>query len=776
MKRNRTTIALAGLFLAGLFGLWLLERLGVPTEAERRQRSGRVLPDLLGTSDVEIGRVEIVRGDKTLRFERRGRDAWQMTRPLDVAADPTILEALVRNFKDLRPSPDAGTIRGVSESYGLAPPRVLVRLWRAPSSAGGDEAPPLAALEVGNSARGQSFVRPAGSDGIEVVDSKLLAGLDREVFEYRELNLMPVPTFQVARLAIRRGGAEVKAERSASGRWHLTAPVAFPANGPKIESALAACSSVRVLEPPKGFVADDVTDFAPYGLDKPVATIALTSAARPDTPLVLEVGKTVPDHPERVYVRRADQNDVAWVGNRFLSEIPEKITAFRGQNVAEIDPAALTWIEIDALGKKFAVQRQGNGWQRTSPSDERADTYAVQSLIGQLDGLQASEFLEPARVPRPELDPPQMMIKVWQGNRGRESSAPETPALALRIGRHDVVRKTVYGRLEGDDVILALPDSLLEHLPRNLYAYRDRGVLSIGPERVRKLTLVREGTTTILEPDTASPAPNQWKMVKPVAAPADVRAVTQLLSVLADLRAEDFAGELGPDDKRFGLDAPPVTVSWETGEAVPGAKSSGGEKPAAGWLKVGKPVPNKPGSLYAAVKDRPFVFILGSPAFQAIATEFHDLRVLSFDPDAVSRLVLRVPGRTLGFVRRSPPLGEPSDWSPEPGTDARGVDLSRFNELIKQLSSLRASRFLQYQGPIPPDAGLFEPRLMLEAHTRDVKPPRLLRIGAAQGPLVLAATGSAPSGPVFLLPGAAWEALIQSLAPQEELPRDIFSP
>ena len=39
-----------------------------------------------------------------------------------------------------------------------------------------------------------------------------------------------------------------------------------PANGTKIESLIAALSSLRVVDGPKGFVADNVQDFAPFGL------------------------------------------------------------------------------------------------------------------------------------------------------------------------------------------------------------------------------------------------------------------------------------------------------------------------------------------------------------------------------------------------------------------------------------------------------------------------------------------------------------------------------
>ena len=104
--------------------------------------------------------------------------------------------------------------------------------------------------------------------------------------DWREPVLMGVPTFQVVSVKItRRGdsGAEpqvIRAERSPDGRWKLIAPVKAPANGPKIESLLAALASLRVMDIPKGYVADDVKDFTPFGLATPRITVELKTRRR----------------------------------------------------------------------------------------------------------------------------------------------------------------------------------------------------------------------------------------------------------------------------------------------------------------------------------------------------------------------------------------------------------------------------------------------------------------------------------------------------------------
>ena len=54
---------------------------------------------------------------------------------------------------------------------------------------------PVAELELGKvECDGRRYVRPAGGAGIEVVDARLLAAVDQPVAEWREPNVMAVPT------------------------------------------------------------------------------------------------------------------------------------------------------------------------------------------------------------------------------------------------------------------------------------------------------------------------------------------------------------------------------------------------------------------------------------------------------------------------------------------------------------------------------------------------------------------------------------------------------
>ncbi len=575
---------------------------------------------------------------------------------------------------------------------------------------------------------------------------------------------MAVPSFQVASVTVKRPDQVIRAERGKKGQWRLSSPVNAPANPAKVESLIAALSSLRVVDGDKGFIANNVKDFAPYGLASPL-TIEMTTTRPGDLPLVLHVGKPVPDQPERIYVRQGDQDDVVIVEAKALAEVPSGATALRSQKVADIAPAAVTELQIETKIGTFAVSKRPNQWELTSPRTERADTNTVMALLNRIDALQAMEFFEPSRIGDAGLDPPMMTIKIWEPASASSGgwSAVGEPALVLRVGKHDALRKSVFARLENDQVILALPDTFLEVLPKNAFAFRDLEVLSLNPADIRKLTITRGVRIDELESDKNG-EPNQWKMLRPTSARADARSVTLALAALSKLRADQFVADSVDDLHKFGLDHPILEIAWESDKAH--------------RLMIGSQVPRTP-AYYARTNDQQFVFTVKTEVLRPFEAEFRDHTVLSFSAAKAQRVVLRWswPKRDVAFRQRTQAAKSQLEWVNEPGSDASGIDQSRISAIVKALSQLETLRFVQYDGEIPPATGLLRPRLTVEVELGSPGSPRVLRIGyPTNDGYVFAAEGTSSSGPVFLLTGMAWDALIASGERFDPLPANVFAP
>lgn len=775
MMKVQRTILMILLFFVALLVLWGLDRSGVPpTDDEMRRRSGYVLKELINTPEASIRRVAIDRGDEHLEFERRGKGTghWQMIKPKDVAAEPTRLEALVRNLRELRAIPDAGTVQGDPRTFGLAPPAATIRVYTGPAegtSAASEQ--PAAVLELGKveSSRAIRFVRPGSEGGTTVVDSRLLSAVDRPVEDWREPNMMGVPSFQVVAVKIvRRDPASgkdttIRAQRERSGRWVLTKPLRAPADGGKIESLLGALSSIRVAEPPKGYVADDVKDLARYGLAEPPVTVEVTTVDDP-TPLRLKIGKPVDDRPERVYVLQGDQDDVVEVESRALSEIPAEAKALRSQNVAEINPSEVDRFEIQTRSDLFRVERERDGWMITSPRSERADVQTVQKFIESMAELQTSEFLDPRIVPDAMLDPPVMTIRVYQRDRDRQAGADGSSRLVLELhtGRQDIARKTLFAQLAGDHFILALPDNVVDLLPRTPMAFRDRSMIRDRVEKITRLVVRRGDRVDEVVPDRTPMNPNQWKMLRPIEAKGDAATITQVLNILCGLRGEDIVALSAGNGRVFGLDQPLMELHWESDH-----------KPH--FLKIGRPVP-KTTDFYAVADGQPMVFTIPSRTVRLLDGEFHDHTVMQFPPDRASRVVLHFNGRTVNLHHRPPQARGQVEWVPESIDDAQGLDLSRINSLIGAMSRLQTKQFIQYEGELPPRTLIQNPRLKVEIVLGPKDPVQILRIGANAGEgEVCAATGDGPAGPCFFLSGPPWNDLIRSGERLPSLPDNVFA-
>ena len=789
--RHRSTVILFVLFLAGLGLLWWADSAGIKTRREQAELSNRLLPGLVDTDAKAIRRLEISRGSGAesnclaVVVERRADGAWQMVRPTDAAADGNLIETLVRNLKDLRKSPDSGAITGDPTPYGLDQPLATVAVF-GPSIPGSLDRP-LATLEVGRKDAKRLYVRPAGGQGIEVVDAVLLDALNEPPTRWRDTALFHVPSFNVQGVEVleatpRRDVALRRDDR----HWRLLKPIRVPADDDKVEGLVAELAALRVADGADGFVKDGVAtaDRAAFGLETPSMTITITPFASKGLSQTLFLGKAVADKPDQVYARRGDQDDVVRLDVKRLREALPSINELRSQTVLDLVPQRVARLRIEGLGKVFDLSRAAKGWRLLGEKKNAADTTSIQTLLTQLVALKASEYFEPGRIANPRLEPPSYRIQGWYaeekspGTTTAPTSSPSAEDEArfdLSLGRHDAIRKTIYARVAGDSTILAVPDTIVASLPSSPSAYRDRSLLALNAPDFVSLTVERGASRVTVEaPDATGPA-NRWTIVTPVQAPANQSAVTSLILTLANLRADQWESENVGDGKAFGLDDPPLVVRWalRSGPVSAARTDSTGR---SGALRIGKAKP-KSALFYAQLEGDPRVFSLSSAVLSGIEGELRDPSVLSFKPNTAQRVVIRWPSRTVTLNQYPVPGSAVPTWQPALGYEMP-IDLARAASLVNALGELKTSRFLQYDGPIPVAAGLENPRVAITIKVAGESREKSLRVGnALTSNSYMATTAAGDSGPVFILAvDPSWKEWLKPPARVDDLPEEIFTP
>jgi Domain of unknown function (DUF4340) len=794
--KNRGTYALLALFFAGLVGLWVADFAQIPTRKQRERMSSRILHELVDTKPDDVQKIEIFGGPEPLVFERRKGNRWQMTAPMDVAADPSKVETLAYNLKELSRKPEAATLEGDPAQYGLAPPERTIRLW------GSSTAEPLASLEVGRISLDRRYVRATGTEGVEVVDAKGLDLLRLPSGRWRDQELFRVPSFEVDAVTITRGGQILKLKRGRDA-WRIVEPIPSLAVEARVDGLIADLGSLRVLDETR-FVAGDVRDaeLERYGLRKPVMTIEIEAGRRNGqrSQQILEVGKPVEGKEGLVYAKRAEQDDVVAVDSRLLKDLKPDPLAFRSPKVADIDVARVVRVGVsEGDGSEFEVLRTGNDWTIVRPSPSRGDRQAMQNFLKSLDQLQTSTYLDARAATDTGLDKPSLVLKVWQVRDPREPAATSSAdpngelALTLRIGRRSASTKSIFAQVEGDSTILALPDSAYEFLPRNSLAFRDRQVLGLATDQIQQLSFERPNRPKVklnapvlkMGSLTGMNAPFGWWMVEPVASPADSPSVGNLLKQLANLRAETLVAEKADDLARYGLKKPALTVTWSRApefSMVPKSPPPGqGGSPGTIALEehsllIGSALTGRPNARYAKLDDGPLIFTLGPESLGLLDAEWHDHHVLSIDSKHLRKVKLDWPDR--GFVMSALAQGTSGPrWVIEGQDVSPDFDYSQFKPLLEATWNLSTTRFVQYEGDLLGVPGLNPARLTIRFDQDDGSPPRTLRIGGTAGPGQLFATTSAgKEGVVFLVPEALFANWTRPPRRPDDLPENVFAP
>lgn len=753
MTSRPATLLLFVLFAAGLAATWYLEWSGTLTERQRRIRRDLAVPSLAEVALSEIDQVEIEDpvASQTLVLKREGDRVWVMDQPKRLLASAAAIEGLLLNLKRLRPLPGSGAIilgdSSRDAEFGLAPParRVTLRIGRKV----------VTKLELGTEpTEGQLYLATDGV--IRVVDSRFLAILLDPPSVWRERSLFQIATLDVIgvelnradpdsatgrrRLALRRGPASnptAVGGRLESNAWQVIEPRTFPADPRMVESLLADLASWTVPSNDEtGFVADDVSDFAPYGLDDPEWIVTLV----PQTgdPQTVALGSPVADARDTWFARRLGHDEVYRIRPGRLVETPLDPLDFRDRRLVRLDLRRVAVLEVDqpSLNRTFRLVRDAQGMRVLEPQPGRADADTVARLLTTLQGLEAIRFNPPAT----NLDPhatAAISVRVWTLPDPAESSvssSPPTPtpdpiaeaklgrptsppALHLQVLGVDSLAKVSLVRLDDDPTTIAINDSWLNTLPNHLLFFHSRDLEPIDVTRLEMVEIESASGTITLKGEAGAIG---WRRTRPLDALADLDALDGLFRFLNDLKADTLVS-LEADEAelaRYGLAPPQARVRWR------------GRGPLAnGGLELGSPTGPDGVSRFARREGEQMVFTLKEASLAPLRAEFRDRDILSFDPVSLERISFQWTNRVWTLKRVPGNPAAESGWSIEEGDWPEGLNPVKLDDLVRQLSVLRAYRFARETGPFPDDFGLRQPALTIRLEFRRGAAARILKLG-----------------------------------------------
>lgn len=449
MKLGR--IAVLALLVVAL-GIYLL-RVELP-KAER-EAEGEKLVDV---ADDAITKVDLTFPDRHIVLAKQGDKPdgpWRLAQPLDAPADDAAVKGLITALTSAKVSKTLEDKTGDLAVFGLdtGNPTVVV-------TTGKDT---LAPIQVGKATQigGKVYVR-RGDGPVLLVASPLKVGLDKQVKDLRDKQIMSFTDDQVERIDVKPAdGTPVALVRKDRDAW-VVEPGDHVADPTEVRTYLASLRSARAVD----FPAD--VDAAQAGLETPRLTVTATlkDGAPPQT--LLLGGERTEGSAKQVYVQRAGQPTIYALGDWSWRALSKDALQFRDKTVLGFAAERVGRVTIERkTGTGATLVRTPTGWT-VEGGDAAAPVKqgAITRLLDDLRDLRGSSIAAepPGELAPFGLDAPDLRFTIVDTS-GKDIGT----VLLARVGEKH------YAMREGGPTVFEVRDYMYTRLDKQAADFR-------GPE------------------------------------------------------------------------------------------------------------------------------------------------------------------------------------------------------------------------------------------------------------------------------------------------------
>ena len=344
-----------------------------------------------------------------------------------------------------------------------------------------------------------------------------------------------------------------------------------------------------------------------------------------------------------------------------VNDTEAKDKAFTGVTADDIEELQIKSGE----GETSRLQKTDGKWQLVEPVKVAADNTEASNIASSLAAIDIQRVVDENATNLKEygLDPPR--VDVAFRAKGKKDLQ------RILMGEKTPTGGDVYAQVQGSKRVFLVNSFLDGTFNKNTFALRDKKVLTFDRDKVDSLELVSSDKTLQF-----AKKGNEWAMVKPVAARADLGAVEGALERVSSVQMQGITADNGDDPKKYGLDKPSATINVGLGSSK-------------ATLTLGK---TENGVVYAKDAARPMIFTVAPTLTTDLFKDASDYRRKDlFDSRSftMDKVTLVRGGETVTLEKSKAKDGK-EVWKNGAGKD---VDAAKADDLLSKLGSLRADKF-----------------------------------------------------------------------------------
>ena len=351
---------------------------------------------------------------------------------------------------------------------------------------------------------------------------------------------------KVEEIKVRSESGETTTLRKSDGVWQVASPIATKADESAASSLAADLSTMEVAR----VIDENPADLKEYGLDAPRFQVDFKAEGDTAYRSVL-FGQPSPTGAD-VFAKRGDEKRVFLLSSYQQTAFNKSTFDLRDKTLLTVDRAKVDGLEIRAAGRTTVqVAREGTNWNMTRPYEIRADSGAVEGLIGRLQTAamrsSVTENASAADLKKYGFDRPSAELNLMLG------SARATLVLGGKTSEN-----TYYARDTSKPAVVTVDASLLDEFKKGANEYRRKDLFEFRAYSADRIEIARDGGTVVFEKvkSQEQTTPDKWRRISPNAGEVDTMKMELFLAKIENTRASSFVDTIA----KTGLDKPYMTV------------------------------------------------------------------------------------------------------------------------------------------------------------------------------------------------------------------------
>src|SRR6266487_2498752 len=493
-------------------------------------------------------------------------------------------------------------------------------------------------------------------------------------------------------IVIQNGDDKIDMRRR-DNKWRLETPIKDQADKSVIENLLFDLESWQkdATIPGKQIEAEK-NKLTEYGLSKPKLRLKLLG---PDAPPEILFGKDAALEG-KMYVRFENSKETFLTAQSIKKDVRKKPEEFRDKKLTDVISAQVSRVVLKSAAGEMELQKKSDHWEIVKPLRARGDDQKIGDLIAQVTTAHIQQFVADDRG---DLHPyglaePRGSITLF--------TQDDKQGQMLQIGAVPEKEKDqIYVRFSSRAFVYTLPKKTEEILNTRPNDVRDRHLIRIDTNILDRMTLDAPGKgKTVL----ASKGEN-WTLASRNNEPANASEVHRLIDMLQGEQVTRFMEDVASDLPKYGLDKPPLQLTFSSFASENTAETKAGERPFA-TIAFGKVDGD---NVYARLGGEPFIVAVRRGLLDQIFTDplqWQELAIFKFKLEQIhSFSVLTDRESTLARDAKG-------EWSWVAGGGP--INQTNLQSLLNTLSNLRAVRWV---GPTIPQHGFDKPQLAISFTT-----------------------------------------------------------